>query len=372
MSKLLARYLVDEKGRKKKVADIHVKEEHKIDKSKIPHHVINIISNLKSHGFEAYIVGGAVRDLLLGGTPKDYDIVTQATPNKIRKIFRNSRIIGKRFKLVHLYYNKEIVEVSTFRSSKSDDFFNIYGTIEDDVIRRDFTVNALYYCPEREWVVDYVNGMKDVKKSILRSLIDLNTTFKQDPVRIIRAIKYSQIVNLHMPRNLVKAIMQDAYLLASVSPSRLVEEFYKILASKKSAEIFKLFLEYNIIEHFLPNIYISLKSNDDLKLQDRFLKTLKALDNADEFYHEKRYYQISMCIESLIIEPYNVSTTEELYKNYFKQIKNLIYPLTPPNADIEKAVIRILKNQGLNYRKSRTDNKAKNKKRAFLSKSPSK
>ncbi|MBN2653415.1 MAG: hypothetical protein JXR63_13635 [Spirochaetales bacterium] len=356
---MLARYSVDKKGRKRKVADIFVKEEHNIDKSKIPPYVFQIVKNLKVHGFEAYVVGGAVRDLLLGEVPKDYDIVTDATPGKIKKIFQNSRIIGRRFKLVHLYYNKDIVEVSTFRSNEADNFFNVYGSIEDDVTRRDFSVNALYYCPEREWVIDYVEGVKDLRRGVLRSLIDLNKTFKQDPVRIIRAIKYSQISNLQISRSLAKAIVQDSYLLASVSPSRLVEELYKILNSKKSSEIFKLFLDFNIVEHFLPNLFISLKSSDDSLLEQKFLKSLKDLDSSDQFFQQKRYYQICMFLEALIIEPYKKVAVDEMYKNYFKQIKNLIYPLTPPNADVEKAVIRIMKNQGLNYAKKSRGHRGK-------------
>ena len=174
---MLIRYGTDKNGRPIKKAIVYVKEEHGIQKSKIDFDAIHIITKLRDYGFHSYIVGGAVRDLIVGNIPKDFDIVTDATPSKIKKIFRNSRIIGKRFRIVHVIFGTKIFEVSTFRSIQEGSTGNEFGTIDEDVQRRDFTLNALYYEPVQEQVIDYVGGMRDIKKHIIRPVIPLNRIF---------------------------------------------------------------------------------------------------------------------------------------------------------------------------------------------------
>ena len=229
---MLSRYGTDENGELIKKAIVYTKSEHFITKDKIDPDALQIINRLHDLGFIAYIVGGAVRDLIIGNTPKDFDIVTNATPSKIKKIFRNSRIIGRRFRLVHVVFGTKIFEVSTFRSIAEGSVGNNFGTIDEDVLRRDFTINALYYDPLQEQVIDYVGGMRDIKKHILRPVIDIDKIFVEDPVRMLRAVKYAASTGFKLPVPLKRKICKSAHLLSPVSPSRLTEELLKIIISR--------------------------------------------------------------------------------------------------------------------------------------------
>mgnify|MGYP002511331556 CR=1 FL=1 len=226
---MLIRYGKDKNVKTVKKAVIYTKSEHNIPKSRIDIDAIQIIDRLRSFDFVAYIVGGAIRDLIVGNTPKDFDIVTDATPSKIKKIFRNSRIIGRRFRLVHIFFGQKIFEVSTFRSLADGTVGNTFGTMDEDVQRRDFTINALYFDPLKEQIIDYVNGVKDIKKGIIRPVIPLKSIFVEDPVRMLRAIKYSATTGFKIPFKLHNKIRKSAHLLSPVSPSRLTEELLKII-----------------------------------------------------------------------------------------------------------------------------------------------
>lgn len=188
---MLVRYSTTEKGAHSKRAEIYTAKEHGIRRKDIDPDAIRIAHRLKSAGHSAYIVGGAVRDLLVGRVPKDFDLVTDAHPRKIKRLFRNSRIIGKRFRLVHVFFREKIIELSTFRSLDHQGENNVYGTIQEDVLRRDFTLNALYYCPIEEIIIDYIGGVKDIRNRKIRPLIPLKTIFTEDPVRMIRALSSS-------------------------------------------------------------------------------------------------------------------------------------------------------------------------------------
>ena len=161
---MLIRYGTDRKGKPVKKAVIYTKNEHGISFDNVDFDAVMIIRRLKDAGFHSYIVGGAVRDLVTGNSPKDFDIVTDATPSRIKRIFRNSRIIGRRFRIVHIVCGPKIFEVSTFRSNAEGSVGNDFGSMDEDVMRRDFTMNALYYDPIQEQVIDYVGGMRDIKK----------------------------------------------------------------------------------------------------------------------------------------------------------------------------------------------------------------
>ncbi|MDD4647481.1 MAG: poly(A) polymerase, partial [Sphaerochaeta sp.] len=190
---MLIRYKQDEHGKTLPVANIYTQTEHKIPNHLIDRDALWAIRKLQNSGAEAYLVGGAVRDLLLGNIPKDFDLATSASPRQIQRLFWNARIIGKRFKLVHLVFKDKVLEVSTFRSGEEamEGNNNVFGSIDQDAKRRDFSVNSLYYDPTNGQLLDFNNAMEDFKKKRISSVIPLDETFNEDPVRMIRAIKYA-------------------------------------------------------------------------------------------------------------------------------------------------------------------------------------
>jgi poly(A) polymerase len=185
------------------------RDQHNVSRSAISEPAKKVLSRLNNAGYEAYLVGGGVRDILLGGQPKDFDIATSATPEQVHELFRNSRLIGRRFRIVHVLFGREVIEVTTFRGNagdadEADDDDdrrtsehglllrdNVYGSMEEDALRRDFTVNALYYCIRDFTVVDVANGMSDLKKRQMRLIGDPETRYREDPVRMLRAIRFA-------------------------------------------------------------------------------------------------------------------------------------------------------------------------------------
>jgi len=213
---------------------------------------------LRKFGFEAYIVGGAIRDYLLGKTPKDFDVATNASPKEIRKIFTNARIIGKRFKLVHIIFKDCIIETATFRADTNDNAHglalqdNDFGTMEEDAIRRDFSINSLYYDSEKELIIDFVNGYKDIKERKIRLLKKPETSFVEDPVRMLRAIKYSVLCDCSIDKSTFGKIIKYSPELAKCPASRLLEEINKIIKSSKSSQIIKTLWEAKLAQYLIP------------------------------------------------------------------------------------------------------------------------
>ncbi len=219
------------------------KEQHGIGREAISQGSRKVCEMLHSHGREAYVVGGAVRDLLLGLRPKDFDVATDAYPDEVHKIFRRSRLIGKRFKLVHVMFGEETVEVSTFRArtaTETDEHGrvlrdNIYGTREDDAIRRDFTINALYYDPASETLLDYHNGLRDLQRKSVRIIGDARARYREDPLRMLRAVRFAAKAGFSIDERTRKPIRELAHLLENVPPSRVYEEMQKLLLSGYAA-----------------------------------------------------------------------------------------------------------------------------------------
>ena len=199
-----------------------------------------VCTTLQEAGHKAFVVGGAVRDIIVGQTPKDFDVATSATPEEVRALFRRSRIIGRRFKIVHVMSGPETIEVSTFRamqaaeSTETDEHGrvlrdNVFGSMAEDATRRDFTVNALYYDPRREIVVDYHHGIDDAKRRLLRMIGDPETRYREDPVRIIRVVRFAAKLGFEIDTETRKPILRMADLLANVPASRLFDEMIKLL-----------------------------------------------------------------------------------------------------------------------------------------------
>ena len=350
---MLFRYSTDERGRPVKKAVIYTKDEHKIQLSKIDTDALFVVSRLRDSGFTAYIVGGAVRDLIVGHTPKDFDIVTDATPSRIKKIFRNSRIIGRRFRLVHVVFGSKIFEVSTFRSTSEGSVGNSFGTIDEDVMRRDFSLNALYYDPSKEYVIDYVNGVKDIKKGIIKPVIPLENIFVEDPVRMLRAVKYSATTGCRMPGFLKRKIRKSAYLLSPISPSRLTEELQKIINSGHSFDIISKMLETDLYMYLQPTATAIMYSN--AKFERNYLANLKRLDefvskNPDARLGEKLYFMVYDFISELTDwrkEVSEHSAAGELYVKTWTECRNFVLPMNPQRTELEFAIRKVLKNLGI-------------------------
>src|SRR5699024_9883981 len=212
---------------------------HRINKRRVSRHAIKVCEVLAQHGYEGYIVGGAVRDLLAGLEPKDFDVATNATPEQIRPLFRRARIIGRRFRLVHVVFGREVIEASTFRGVSDDAQHtdqhgrilrdNLFGSQQDDAARRDFTLNALYYDPISEVVIDYHNGVADLQNRIVRMIGDPDTRYREDPVRMMRAFRFAAKLDATIEPATLAPIQSLAPLLGNVPGSRLVDEFIKLL-----------------------------------------------------------------------------------------------------------------------------------------------
>ena len=261
-----------------------------INNKKISKFAISIVKDLQDKNFQAYLVGGCVRDLLCGIEPKDFDIATNATPEQIRKIFKASRIIGKRFKLVHVFNRSELIEVATFRSGEDSSDIgnlvtdqsgkiirdNIWGTLEEDTYRRDFTINALYYCPFTQKIADHNDGMKHVHEKIIVSIGDPQKRFAEDPVRSLRAIRFSNKLNFKIDKEIKEAIYDKGDLLSSISNARLFDEFCKIFLNGMAEKNFKKLLSFGLNKYlvgtnpdaneFTYNVMIEALRNTDKRL----------------------------------------------------------------------------------------------------------
>jgi poly(A) polymerase len=241
-------------------------------KNKIDSHILWIIKRLQKEGFETYLVGGAVRDLLLGRTPKDYDLSTSATPDEIVTVFgrRASRIIGKRFKIVHVYHGSEIIEVATFRKAPKvdkegtilpDD--NEFGTSLEDAWRRDFTVNAIFFDPLKEEIIDHTKmGVDDLKNGTVRTVGNPMERFEEDPVRILRALKLVGQYNFKIEEESKDALIKSLPLITHCSISRLTLELEKILKHYYSHSIFTAFHKYGFLAYYMPFLNESWESEE--------------------------------------------------------------------------------------------------------------
>ena len=259
-----------------------------IKNKKISKFAISIVEELQKNKFQAYLVGGCVRDLMCGITPKDFDIATNATPNEIRKIFKASRIIGKRFKLVHIFNRSELIEVATFRSGTDEakdgslvtDHSgkilrdNIWGTLEQDTFRRDFTINALYYCPISRKIEDYNSGINHIHKKKIVSIGDPIKRFSEDPVRSLRAIRFSNKLDFKIDKDIKNAIYKKGHLLENISNARLFDEFCKIFLGGIAEKNFNKIVSFNLSR------YLILTDSNSSDFSQQLIK--EALKNTDK------------------------------------------------------------------------------------------
>lgn len=263
-------------------------KKHQIDRKLLSNGALKTIEGLQKAGFEAYIVGGAVRDLLLNRIPKDFDVATDATPEEVNRIFRRSRIIGRRFRLVHVLFGDETIEVSTFRghhqaegdahTAESGRIIrdNIFGSLEEDATRRDFTANALYYDPSSQEVLDFHQGFTDIQAGILRMIGKPETRYAEDPVRMLRVVRLSAKLGLKIDPATKAPIAKMADLLQDVPPSRLFDEMLKLFLSGHAIESVSALREQHLHHGLLPMLDVVLEQ----PMGERFV--MLALKNTDD------------------------------------------------------------------------------------------
>jgi poly(A) polymerase len=343
------RYSTEEDGKLVKKALVYTQDEHGINFADVDGEAVGIVRRLKESGYETYIVGGAVRDLILGKKPKDFDIVSEASPSRIKKIFRNSRIIGRRFRLVHVYFGPRIFEVSTFRSLRDGPTSNTFGTIEEDVLRRDFTMNALFYDPGQQIVVDYVGGMEDIRAKRVKPIIPLATIFRDDPVRMIRAVKYAAAAGFGLPFALRWKIKQQSPLLAGISPSRLTEEIFKIIHSSHAARIVEALDNMGLYQYLQPTAVKLMREQEDFR--KRYVRSLAALN-------QEGFKDLPGETLGALINDYLEDITDwergvaENYKITFAAARSFVLPMNPPRFELDHAVRRFFAAHGVTIKKS--------------------
>jgi poly(A) polymerase len=242
-------------------------DEHQLPLDKIDPEALYILDKLRLAGYVAYLVGGSVRDLLLQKTPKDYDISTSAEPEEIKKIFRNCILIGRRFRLAHIRFGKKIFEVSTFRAgdNEADTLIvrdNVWGTPEEDVLRRDFTINGLFYDSSDQSIIDYVGGYPDIQRKYLRSIGQPYLRFKQDPVRMIRLLKFVARFGFEIDPEARIALLECRREIVKSSPARILEELLRMLESGASTLFMKLMAEHGVLQLLMESLTHFLESED--------------------------------------------------------------------------------------------------------------
>ena len=267
------------------------RDAHPISRKNISPNALRVLYRLRDGGYEGYLVGGAVRDLLVGGHPKDFDVATNATPEQVKALFRNCRLIGRRFRLAHVVYGREIIEVATFRANVDDGSGdrelheggrllrdNVYGTIEDDAIRRDFSANALYYAIEDFSVRDYTGGFEDVQNHVMKLIGDPEQRYREDPVRMLRAVRLAAKLGFHIDDASAVPLPVLAPLLCESAPARLFEECLKLFLSGHAVESFLGLERHGLLAVLLPESAAALKSNRSGALRRMLLEGLRGTD----------------------------------------------------------------------------------------------
>lgn len=267
---------------------ILARPDHPISRKNVSDNTLKVLYRLHNQGYRAYLVGGAVRDLMLGREPKDFDIGTDAKPNEVRRLFRNSRIIGRRFRLVHVFFQDEIVEVSTFRRDPqpedqdgddgelliTDD--NTYGTPREDAFRRDFTVNALFYDIADFSVLDYVGGIEDLEHGVVRTIGDPDVRFQEDPVRMLRACEFAARLGFGIDRDTQQSIYDQRRQLEKAAPARLIEEVLGLLRCGSASRAIQWMMDLGLLEVLLPETFDMLAVEE--RGMGRFDRIPAALD----------------------------------------------------------------------------------------------
>ncbi len=269
-------------------SDIHGIKDHQISPG-----CLRTIARLQEAGYTSYLVGGAVRDLLLDRIPKDFDVATSATPDQVRRVFRRCRLIGRRFRLAHVYDGAETIEVATFRGSGDSDIHsehehlmengrivrdNVFGSEHEDAVRRDFTANALFYDPGKHLLIDHVGGYADLKERRLSLIGDAETRYREDPVRMLRAIRFASSRSLRLAEETRQPIRELAQLLAQVPPARLFDEVCKLMLSGHAYKATRKLAKYSLFKQLFPDVSVTLTADGSLQASPMLVQALRNTD----------------------------------------------------------------------------------------------
>jgi len=287
------------------------RDEHNISRANISRNAVKVLYRLNGAGYQAYLVGGGVRDLLLGREPKDFDVATDARPEQVKSVFSNCRLIGRRFRLAHVHFGREIIEVATFRGNVperderqpesgmilSD---NVYGTLEEDALRRDFTINALYYNVEDFSVIDFAGGLQDLHNGVIRLLGDPESRFREDPVRLLRAVRFAAKLGFIIEASTEAPMRHLASLLQEVPAARLFEEVLKLFLAGAALETFEKLRHYDLFGQLFPATDEALSREDH-----EFPITLvnRGLENTDQRIREDKPVTPAFLFAVLLWEP---------------------------------------------------------------------
>jgi poly(A) polymerase len=284
-----------------------------LSRANISPNALKVLYRLKSAGYQAHLVGGGVRDLLLGREPKDFDVATDASPEEVRDVFRNSRLIGRRFRLAHVQFGREIIEVATFRAGQDEEQAdqhqtdegmllrdNVYGNIEQDALRRDFTVNALYYNIADFSIIDYAGGVEDLNNGILRLLGDPETRYREDPVRMVRAVRFAAKLGFRVASETESPIPEFAPLLSDIPAARLFEEMLKLFLGGSAVGSFEKLRQYGLFAQLFPDTDACLAELDH---EFPLTLVLKGLENTDNRVREEKPVTPAFLFAVLLWEP---------------------------------------------------------------------
>ncbi|HSP58896.1 MAG TPA: polynucleotide adenylyltransferase PcnB [Halomonas sp.] len=274
------------------------REDHPVSRQHFSDAALKVLYRLHNAGHQAFLVGGCIRDSLLGRMPKDFDVATDATPEQIRELFRNSRIIGRRFRIVHVRFGREVIEVTTFRGKPGDDHGdhiaqqsdaglllrdNVWGNIEEDALRRDFTINALYYSIADFSIHDFAEGVKDIEARTLRLIGDPATRYREDPVRMLRAVRFAAKLDFDLDPATEAPIHDQAHLLLQIPPARLFDEILKLFMAGHGVDTFHLLRDFGLFAMLFPE---ADEAMNDLAWAERLVEL--ALASTDRRIREER------------------------------------------------------------------------------------
>ncbi len=298
------------------------RQDHPVSTSRFSEAALNVLNRLNNEGYKACLVGGAVRDLVLGREPKDFDVGTDAHPEQVRGLFRNARLIGRRFRLAHVRFRGEIIEVATFRAhhdardDKQDAALsdegrilrdNVYGTIEEDVIRRDFTVNALYYDIKDHSIIDFVGGMQDLELGVLRLIGDPDQRYREDPVRMLRAIRFSAKLGFTIEQASEEAITANASLLSNVPAARYFDEVLKLFLGHCALTTFEKLRHYGLFAYLFPATDTVLETEEH---NFPLMLVSQALRNTDQRLAEGKHVTPAFLFAAFLWEPVRLRAAE--------------------------------------------------------------